>query len=91
MTHIARTAPDTPASVILDETELAVLKQLTGKPVNTAAEAIIAIAKSVGFAHYKNGPPPGVKTIWLRLRKIEAMAEGWKLAMAFARLKKNVI
>jgi hypothetical protein len=88
MTHVARIAPGTPASAIIDEAELAVLKQLTGKPVNTAAEGIVAIARSVGFEPYKNGPPPGVKTIWLGLRKIEAMARGWKLAMEFARLEK---
>jgi hypothetical protein len=88
MTHVARIAPETPASLIVDETELAVLKQLTGKPVTTAAEVIIAIARSVGFEPYKNGPPPGVKTIWLGLRKLEAMAEGWKLALAFTRLEK---
>lgn len=88
ITHVARVAPETPASAIIDETELAVLEQQTGKPVNTAADVIIAIAKSVGFEHYKNGPPPGVKTIWLGLRKLEAMAEGWRLAMAFVRLQK---
>jgi hypothetical protein len=76
MTHVARIAPQTPASAMIDETEQAVLTQITGNPVKTAAEVIIAIAKSVGFEAYKNGPPPGVKTIWLGLRKLEAMAEG---------------
>jgi len=86
ITHLARVAPETPAGEIIDESERAVLEQHTGKTMATVAQVVVAIAKLVGYEPYANGPPPGVKTIWLGMRKLESMALGWRLAMNFNRV-----
>lgn len=87
ITHLARTQPDAPASSVIDETEQAVLTQATRKKVTTVAEVVAAIAKMAGHEAYKNGPPPGVKRIWLGLRKLQDLAAGWKLAIEAIKCK----
>ena len=85
ITHLARVEPDMPAGEIIDESELAILNQKSRVPVTTVGQAILAIAKLAGFEPYKNGPPPGVKSLWIGLRKLEDMAAGWRLAMSSIR------
>jgi hypothetical protein len=83
VTYIARTEPESPASDLLKPEELQVLQQVEGKQVDTAEQAIIAVAKLGGYQYYRSAKTPGVKVLWIGLRKLEAMAEGWKLAMQY--------
>ena len=46
------------------------------------AAAVIAIAKLGGYTYYRSAAPPGAKTIWLGLRKLEGILDGYRLAMA---------
>jgi len=87
VTHLSRVVPDTPVQAMIDEAEVAVLNQQSRTAITTVSQAVMAIAKLGGFEPYKNGPPPGVKVLWLGLRKLEAMAIGWRLAMASIRQK----
>lgn len=80
LTHLARTEPDKPADELLTAEERAVLTQREGRTIRTARGAVEAIAKMGGFEPYRGGPEPGVKSLWLGLRRLEAMAEGWRLA-----------
>jgi hypothetical protein len=82
LTHLARTEPERPAHDLLATEELAVLTQAEGKPVTTAQAAVRAVAKLGGHETYRNAPEPGVKRLWLGLRRLEAMVEGWRLARA---------
>lgn len=88
VTHLARTDPEAPAGQIIDETEQAVLTQMTRKKIETVADVVLAVTKMAGYEPYKNGPPPGVKSLWLGIRMLESMSLGWKLAMTSMRHQK---
>jgi transposase Tn5 family protein/transposase-like protein len=80
LTHLARLEPEKPAVEVLAAEELAVLSQAERRPVLTIQEAVRAIAKLGGWTASKTAPEPGVKTLWLGVRRLEAMVEGWRLA-----------
>jgi hypothetical protein len=82
LTHTAREHPDAPAATVLDADEVEVLEAFVGKPVRTAAEAMLAIARLGGYEHYQNAPPPGVKTLWQGQVRLDGMRLGWQLAHA---------
>jgi hypothetical protein len=82
ITYLARVNPTAPVESVLDAIEIQVLQTIGKKPIKTCAEAVIAIAKLGGHEPYKNGPPPGIKRLWLGLRRLEDMAAGWLLAKA---------
>lgn len=81
LTYVARLYPDQPASNTLEQLEVEILSQIQKKPVVTIAAAVIAIAKLGGYTYYRSAAPPGAKTIWLGLRKLEGMLAGYRLAM----------
>lgn len=86
VTHLARAEPNKPADVILSQTELLVLSHLAQRRVSTVQEAVNVIAKVGGYSSYKGAKPPGVKVMWSGLRQIEAMAQGWAMALENAKL-----
>jgi hypothetical protein len=59
LTLTASEASERSAADLLEPEELAVLKAATEKAVETAAEAVIAIAGFAGYQPYRTGPPPG--------------------------------
>jgi hypothetical protein len=61
--------------------ELRVLEEATQAPVTTAREAIRAIAQLGGFPTNPSAKEPGVKVLWRGWRRLEAMVEGWLLAV----------
>lgn len=79
LTYTARAQPEAPAETVLDATELAVLRQAHRKPVTTAQQAVRAIARLAGWQGYRSAPDPGVKMLWLGLRRLTDMVLGWKL------------
>jgi hypothetical protein len=82
LTHTAREHPDAPATTVLATDEVAVLEAFIGKPIRTAAEAVLAVACLGGYEHYQNAPPPGVKTLWRGQVRLDGMRLGWQLAHA---------
>ena len=80
LTYLARIKPDAPAAEALAPDEITVLAAATNRAVTTIAEAVTAIAILGGQEHYRNAPPPGPKRLWLGIRRLEAMTEGWTLA-----------
>jgi len=80
LTHWARQAPEQPAATLLGPEERAVLAQASGRPVETVRQAVRAIARLGGFGGSPSEGEPGVKALWLGLRRLEAMVEGWRLA-----------
>jgi len=81
LTHLARTDPLTPASVVLTDGEIQVLEAATRRNVTTVSEAVTALAILGGQEYYKKAPPPGPKRLWQGIRRLQAMTEGWQLAM----------
>ena len=81
LTYTAREQPQAPATELLPPLELQVLEQATQVPVATAREAIRALAQLGGFPTNPSAKEPGVKVLWRGLRRLEAMVEGWILAL----------
>lgn len=81
LTYLARIDPVQPARNSLAQIEIDILCQVEGKPVATIAQAVVAIAKLGGYTYYRNAAAPGVKLLWLGLRKLEGMVAGYRLAM----------
>jgi len=79
---MAHETPDAPASAVLDAVELEVLaaaapKHKLGKSP-TAQAAMLAVAALGG--HQKNNGPPGWQVLGRGLRKLQNLADGWRLA-----------
>jgi hypothetical protein len=76
ITYLARTSPDLPCTVVLDEEEREVLYRMTnsGKrlPVRPVSlqEAVRQIARLGGFVGRKGDGDPGVKVLWRGLRRL---------------------
>ena len=75
-----REDPDQPASRCLSEGQITVLRRVTKRKVETAREAMIAIACLGGYEPWKSAPPPGIKVMWQGLQRLEAMMLGWEAA-----------
>lgn len=65
--------------MVLESEEIEALSAAEGRVVKTAAEAVRAIAKLGGFLPYRK-TPPGLKTMWLGWRYLQAMVVGYRLA-----------
>jgi hypothetical protein len=81
LTYTARQQPQAPATELMSPLELRVLEEATQGAVSTAREAIRAIAQLGGFPTNPSAKAPGVKVLWRGLRRLEAMVEGWVLAL----------
>jgi len=81
LTYTARQQPQAPATELLPPLELRVLEEATQAPVPTAREALRALAQLGGFPTNPSAKEPGVKVLWRGLRRLEAMVEGWLLAL----------
>jgi hypothetical protein len=81
LTYTARQQPQAPATELMAPLELRVLAEATQGAVSTAREAIRAIAQLGGFPTNPSAKEPGVKVLWRGLRRLEAMVEGWVLAL----------
>jgi hypothetical protein len=81
LTYTARQQPQAPATELIAPLELRVLAEATQGTVSTAREAIRAIAQLGGFPTNPSAKEPGVKVLWRGLRRLEAMVEGWVLAL----------
>jgi hypothetical protein len=80
LTHLARAAPEQPAATVVGAEEQAVLEQASGQPLQTVRQVVRAVAKLGGFVGSPSEGEPGVKAVWLGLRRLDAMVEGWRLA-----------
>src|SRR5512139_139730 len=79
----ARVRPNAPATVVLDEVEIDVLRaagrlRLPERP--TIKEAMLAVAALGG--HLKHNGPPGWLTLARGFRELRTLAEGWRLRLA---------
>jgi hypothetical protein len=81
LTYTARQRPQAPATELVSPLEVRVLEEATRAPVSTAREAIRAISQLGGFPTNPSAQEPGVKVLWRGLRRLEAMVEGWFLAL----------
>jgi hypothetical protein len=80
---IARFAPDAPAEEVVSPLERQVLEMVEKRPLPTVRQAVRAVAHLAGFPRYPSAGEPGVKSLWEGLRRLEAMLDGWALAMEY--------
>jgi hypothetical protein len=80
LTYLAREEPESPAGHILSEVETEVLERYTGKTIRTARDALQAVARIAGFVSVPSAPTPGLKSLWLGLRKLQDIVTGYLLA-----------
>ena len=81
VTYYGRLEPQSPALAVVNKDEHEVLEASAEKPIQTARDVVVAIGKLGGFSggtrRYRE---PGLKSIWIGWRKLEAMKQGWILA-----------
>lgn len=77
---ISRSDPDAPAAVLLEAAGLTVLDAVSRRSVKTAGEAMLEIAKLGGYEYYPAASPPGIKSLWLGLRRLDDIMIGFQLA-----------
>jgi len=80
LTYLVREESESPAEQILTPVEKQVLERYTGKTIRTARDALQAVAKIGGFVSVPSAPTPGVKSLWIGLRKLKDVVEGFLLA-----------
>ena len=79
LTFLARTAPESPASLLFDESELVILWKAANRTkslpdgIITIARAAKLVAKLGGFAGAPSDGAPGLKVIWQGLSKLYAL------------------
>jgi hypothetical protein len=76
-----RRDPDAPADASgLDETELSVLRAVTGRQMRTVRDVALAIGRLGGHLNRKCDGMPGWQTLWHGFRKLQLLCEGVRLA-----------
>lgn len=85
LVYQARTQPDAPATDALEDAEWHALyatihrTNLPPSSPPTLAQAVRWIAQLGGFLARKSDGEPGVKTLWLGLRRLHDLADSWRL------------
>lgn len=78
--RLGRTCPDLPAELVFDRDEWEAAYILNKKPVPSQMprlnDVVRLIAGCGGFLMRKGDGEPGVKTLWLGLRKVQAFVQG---------------
>ena len=89
LNYCARHTPEVSPTMMLSQEHLTVLcadrARKTGKPIShspTIAEAVRWIAQLGGYLARTSDGPPGVKTLWIGLRRLDALVDGWLLAQS---------
>jgi len=92
LTYLAREDPQAPCTRVLSEQDWHVLFAAhyhrlpqEGEPPPGVGEAMLWVAHLGGYWGRKGDAPPGVKVLWRGLRRLEAMREGFQLALSIAR------
>jgi hypothetical protein len=80
LTYLGRMPGDVSVDHVLAPDEITVLTHLSGSTLTKASQAVAAIAKLGGYT-YSRTAPPGVKVLWLGLRHLQGMVEGYRLAL----------
>lgn len=94
LTLLCREHPDLPCTAVFtpDEWRAAYAHATKKHPPKTPpslAEMIEIIGSLGGWIKRKNGGPPGVKSMWIGLQRVNELADGWKAQAQFASKEKS--
>ena len=82
MTYLNRTEPEAPATSVLNETQLEVLKASSSQSlpsVLTVAWAVTAVARLGGYLEHRKNSQIGITVLWRGWSELQRLCEGWKL------------
>ncbi len=85
LTFLSRTGPDEPASAILSDIEIEVLKNkfYTGKQPQLSTISVYQVSRWIaqlgGFLNRKSDGDPGSDAIWRGWKRLNNMNQGWEL------------
>ena len=77
LTHAIRKNSDQRAQAVFDESEVLLLQKVSSKKIVSIREAVLALAKLIGFAPSKKQPFPGVKVLATALERFFFMKLGY--------------
>jgi len=81
-TYLLRTQPEAPLELVLNPTQIAVLKAKSSQlpKVLTVAWALEAVARLGGYLEHRRQTPIGIQVLWRGWLKLQDLCEGWHLA-----------
>lgn len=82
LTYLHRTQPEASVDLVLNSTQIAVLKAKSPKPPKllTVAWALEAVARLGGYLEHRRQTPIGIQVLWRGWLKLQDLCEGWHLA-----------
>ena len=82
LTYLHRTQPEASAELVLNPTQIVVLKAKSPKlpKVLTVAWALEAVARLGGYLEHRRKTPIGIQVLWRGWLKLQDLCEGWHLA-----------
>ncbi len=83
LTYLHRTQPEAAVDLVLNPTQIAVLKAKSPKPPKllTVAWALEAVACLGGYLEHRRKTPIGIQVLWRGWLKLQDLCEGWHLAL----------
>ena len=69
LTYALRQDPTQPAETLFEPDDIALLKQLARKPIDSVEAAALALTKLVGFSPSKKQPLPGLKVLAMAIER----------------------
>ncbi|MEO0476792.1 MAG: IS4 family transposase [Planctomycetota bacterium] len=87
LTMVHRTNPKTPADQVFNETEIAILNQVSGAadgvPPKNVSHYLLAVAKLGGYLARKSDGPPGNTVIWRGLSRLTDIHFGVEIGRGY--------
>jgi len=82
LTYLHRTQPEASVELVLNPTQIAVLKTKSSKrpQVLTIAWAMESVARLGGYLEHRRQTPIGIQVLWRGWLKLQDLCEGWHLA-----------
>ena len=82
LTYLHRTHPEASVELVLNPTQIVVLKAKSPKlpKVLTVAWALEAVARLGGYLEHRRKTPIGIQVLWRGWLKLQDLCEGWHLA-----------
>ena len=82
LTYLHRTQPEASVELVLNPTQIAVLKAKSPQPpkVLTVAWALEAVARLGGYLEHRRKTPIGIQVLWRGWLKLQDLCDGWHLA-----------
>jgi hypothetical protein len=82
LTYLHRTQPEASVELVLNPTQITVLKPRSPKhpKVLTVRWALEAVARLGGYLEHRRQTPIGIQVLWRGWLKLQDLCEGWQLA-----------